>query len=141
LYIKTIILPSQARDKHREHSKKERDFCRMPMERACCAAAADAGLELYPWDACERVFSVALASTADRGGGGRAPVGIEIYGGFLAGWVVEEEAAAAEEAEAVTTGKPADAAGGGAEGGGAGAEARMGRFAEAVLAACSSSCI
>eukprot|EP01046_Picozoa_sp_COSAG06_P000390 COSAG06_NODE_11_length_35482_cov_68.929888_3_plen_109_part_00 len=108
----------------------------MPMERACCAAAADAGLELYPWDACERVFSVALASTADRGGGGRAPVGIEIYGAFQAWWEEEEE-----EEEEVKKGKPADAAGGWAEGGGAGAEARMWRFAEAVLAACSSSCI
>ena len=90
----------------------------LPIERTCCEAAACAGLQVYPWAACERVFALALAQLA----GSRVPAGVEIYGAFIEWW--EQDASQSSASAACVA---ASCAGGNPE-------ARMSQFGQAVVA-------
>ena len=61
----------------------------LPIERTCSEAAVSAGLQLYPWEACEAVFALALAKLVLSSGtcaGVPAPEGSDIYGTFIEWW-------------------------------------------------------
>lgn len=90
----------------------------LPIERTCCEAAARAGLQLYPWAACERVFALALAQLA----GSRVPAGVEIYGAFIKWWEQDSAAACVASSGAASSGAGGDP------------ETRMSRFGDAVAA-------
>ena len=92
----------------------------LPIERTCCEAAARAGLQVYPWAACERVFALALAQLA----GSRVHAGVEIYGAFIKWW----------EPDSCQPENSAPAACVASSGAGGDPETRMSRFGDAVAA-------
>lgn len=97
----------------------------LPIERTCSEAAASAGLQIYTWEACERVFALALAHLVQSGGtcaGVSAVEGSKIYGTFIEWWEDPSHSQGSVPAVRTTSNCGVDA------------EMLMARFGEAISA-------